>query len=88
MAAGTLAGCRRGDGGVLATISVAHRSGGPGVFQIDVGLVDGAGRLFARGRAETPLLDRGATAAVDVLVAGDGTARGACELLGVTATGH
>lgn len=82
---GALAACRRADGGVVATINLSHRSGGPGRFSVSVGLVDGGGQVFAQGVAESAVLDRGATQPVDVLVPVAGAVRGACELLGVTA---
>lgn len=84
-AEGALASCRRADGGVVATINLSHRSGGPGRFAVSVGLVDGAGQVFAQGTAESAVLDRGASQPVDVLVPVAGSVNGACELLGVRA---
>ncbi len=85
-ATGRLAACRRADGGVLATIDVSMRSGGPGQFTVGVGLVDGSGQVFARGEARTEVLEQGASAPVDVLVAVPGAVSGACQLLGVEAS--
>ena len=82
-ATGSLAGCRRAAGGVEATVAVTHRSGGPGRFLVRVGLVDSAGTLFARGEANTSLIDAGGSASVDVLIRLDGAAQGSCELLEV-----
>ena len=82
-AAGSLVGCRRASGGVLATVTVAHRSGGPGRFVVSVGLVDSSGAVFARGEAQTKLIDPGASASVGILIALAGEARGACQLLSV-----
>jgi len=82
-AQGELVGCRRGEGGVTATISVSHRSGGPGRFAVMVGLVDASGAMFAEGSADSAVMDRGATAPVDVWVPVEVSRSGACELLGV-----
>jgi len=82
-AQGELVGCRRGEGGVTATISVSHRSGGPGRFAVMVGLVDAVGAMFAEGSADSGVVDRGATAPVDVWVPVETLRSGACELLGV-----
>ncbi len=85
-ASGTLVSCRRTDGGVLATIEVQHETGGPGVFRVDVGLVDRTGDLFAQAATATTVVERGGETVVDVLVPAEGRPRGACELLGVTST--
>lgn len=82
-AQGALDSCRRAPGGVLATVTVTHASGGPGRFVARVGLVDGAGQVFATGEGRTGTLEPGASAPVEVLVAVAGDVSGACELLGV-----
>lgn len=82
-ASGTLTACRRTDGGVRATVSVSHRSGGAGPFAVEVGLVDAAGQVFATGEDRTSSIEVGGTAPVEVLVPVDGKPRGACELLAV-----
>ena len=85
-AGGELTRCRRApDGGVLATVLVTLTSGGAGRFKVDVGLVDRAGQVFARGEASSGLVEAGAPATVDVPVKVDGPVSGSCELLSVTA---
>lgn len=84
-ATGLLAACRRADGGVVATINVRLRSGGPGRFRARVGLVGANGQVFATGESQTDVLQEGASAPVDVMVNVPGRASGACELLGVEA---
>lgn len=82
-AEGELVSCRRGEGGVVATVAVSHRSGGPGRFAVMVGLVDASGAMFAQGSADSGVIDRGSTAPVDVVVPVAPSLSGACELLGV-----
>ncbi|CAN5910764.1 hypothetical protein BH23ACT2_BH23ACT2_26850 [soil metagenome] len=84
IAEGSLTSCRRAEGGVLAVVTVAHRSGPPASVMVDVGLVDDTGRVFAEGTGETSVLVQGTSAPVDVLVSVDGPVRGGCELLTVT----
>lgn len=85
-AGGELTRCRRApDGAVLATVLVTLTSGGAGRFKVDVGLVDRAGQVFARGEASSGLVEAGAPATVDVPVKVDGPVSGSCELLSVTA---
>lgn len=84
-ASGTLAGCRRDGANVVASVIVDHRSGGAAQFQVEVGLVDGTGTRFATGLGKSPVLDGGASSTVDVPIVVAGSARGACELVGVAA---
>ena len=81
---GELRGCRRAEGGVVASVAVTHRSGPPSTFSVSARLVAPDGVEFARGAARTPLIQPGTTGSVDVLVpAADGVA-GTCELIEVT----
>ncbi len=83
-AIGELQGCKRGDGGVVATVSVSHRSGPASTFSVSAVLVDPGGNEFARGTARSALIQPGATGSVDVLIRAAGDAQGSCELLEVT----
>jgi hypothetical protein len=83
-AVGELQGCRRGDGNVIATVSVSHRSGPPSTFSVSATLVDDSGTEFARGAARTEVIQPGTTGSVDVPIATQGAASGSCELLEVT----
>lgn len=81
---GELRGCRRGEGGVVATVAVTHRSGPASTFSVSARLVDTGGVEFARGAARTELIQPGSTGSVDVLVPADEGAQGSCELAEVT----
>ncbi len=83
-AIGELQGCRRGEGGVVATVSVSHRSGPPSTFGVSAVLVDPSGAEFARGSARTEMIEPGGAGSVDVLVPVEGAVQGSCELLEVT----
>lgn len=84
VATGQLERCKRGEGTVVATVDVRHRSGGPGRFRVEIGLIDRTGRPIASGRSETTLIENGQTVPVEVSVPVDGPVQGACELVGVT----
>lgn len=84
-ATGRLVDCRRSAGGVLAVVDLAHRSGGPGRYTVDVALVDRRGAVYATGSSLSPVVGSAAPATVEVVVAADSAARGACELTGITA---
>ena len=84
VAVGELQGCRRAEGGVVATVSVSHRSGPPSTFGVSAALVDPSGNEFARGTARSELLQPGTTGKVDVLVPTTGAVQGSCELREVT----
>jgi hypothetical protein len=83
---GELRGCRRAEGGVVATVAVTHRSGPASTFSVSARLVDPDGVEFARGAARTPLIQPGSTGSVDVLVPAAAGAAGSCELAEVTST--
>lgn len=83
-ATGRLIGCRRSATGVVATVDVVHRSGGPDRFTVDVALVDRTGTVFATGSSRTPVIEPSASFALDVAVDAESAARGACELTGIT----
>lgn len=82
-ATGILVSCRRSDGGVVATVDVRHRSGGPGRFVVEIGLIDESGRPIASGRARSALIADGQVAPVRIAVDAAGGVRGACELVSV-----
>lgn len=84
VAVGVLEACRRDDGSVIATVDVKHRSGGPGRFRVEIGLIDRSGRPIASGRSDTGLLAPGTAAPVEVTVPVEGAVRGVCELVGVS----
>lgn len=83
-ASGELAGCRRADGGVTATVAVTHRGGPASSFDVKATLVDANGSSFAEGTQRSPLLQPGTSTNVDVLVPFEGRPEGACELVSVT----
>lgn len=84
-ASGQLRSCRRAPGGVMATVTVTHRSGPASRFQVSAALVDEAGTQFAKATADTPLVQPNGTVDAEVLIPVTGPASGSCELLGVTA---
>lgn len=81
---GELTGCRRADSGVVATVSVSHRSGPPSMFAVTAAIVDSQGSVTDQATARTDQIERGATVDVDVVIPVDGEAAGACELIDVT----
>ena len=83
-ALGELQGCRRGPDGVIATVSLSHRSGPPSTFSVSAALVDPTGNEFARGTSRSELIQPGATSTVDVSISTEGKVDGSCELLEVT----
>ncbi|MCU1357124.1 MAG: hypothetical protein JWM89_2542 [Acidimicrobiales bacterium] len=83
-AIGELSSCKRAPGGVVATVHVTQRTGPAARFQVTVGLIDAHDQVFAQGRATSAQVAPKGQADVAVKVALAGTARGSCELLGVT----
>jgi hypothetical protein len=83
-AVGELAGCVRETGGVKASIRVSHRTGPASRFDVTVGLVDQSDKVFARGEGKTDRIDPGGSTIVDVHIVLPDSARGSCELIGVT----
>ena len=81
---GELQGCRRAEGGVVATVLVTHRSGPASTFGVSARLVDPTGVEFARGTARTGVIEPGSTGSVDVLVRAEAGVQGSCELAEVT----
>lgn len=85
-ATGRLVGCRRSSTGVVAVVDLAHRSGQPDRFTVDVALVDRNGSVYATGSSLSPVVGSTAPATVEVAVEADPATRGACELTGITAS--
>jgi hypothetical protein len=85
-AVGELQGCRRGGTGVIATVSLSHRSGPASTFSVSAALVDPAGAEFARGAARSELIQPGGTGSIDVPIAAAEGATGSCELREVTSS--
>jgi hypothetical protein len=83
-AIGELQACKRSPDGVIATVSLSHRSGPASTFNVSASLVDPQGNEFARGAARSPLIQPGQEGTVDVLVRTNGRVEGSCELLEVT----
>lgn len=84
-ATGLLTGCRRSASGVVATVDIRHRSGGPDRFTVEVVLVDRTGSAFATGSSRSPVIEPSTSSTIEIAVEADSAARGACELTGVTA---
>lgn len=83
-ASGTLEGCRRAEGGVLATVLVSHRSGPASTFLVTAALADDGGAVFAEAAQLSPLVDPGASVPVEVFLETGGPASGSCQLVGVS----
>lgn len=80
---GRLVECRRTDGGVIAVVQLVHRSGGPGIADVEVGVVARSGRVVASGQVRSDPVEPGGSAAVEVPVQFSSSSASACELLGV-----
>jgi hypothetical protein len=82
-AVGELSSCRRSPAGVTAAVVVSHRSGPASAFRVTTELIDDGGGSLASGTADSPVIQPGGTATVDVEVAVDGEITGSCELASV-----
>lgn len=78
----TMTGCRRAGQGVVASVEIAQRTGGPARFKVEVALIDQSGSIVAGNSTDSPVLSAGSSGTVEVSIANPTGTPGSCEFIG------